>query len=75
MDAIELIRSNRGLPAKITRGLGLRSSGTVSQWKAVPAQHVLDVERITGIDRHVLRPDLYPAPAATPASVSEERVG
>jgi DNA-binding transcriptional regulator YdaS (Cro superfamily) len=27
----------------------------------VPVARVLDVERITGITRHELRPDIYPA--------------
>jgi DNA-binding transcriptional regulator YdaS (Cro superfamily) len=35
---------------------------TAMRWeqKRVPAERVLDVERITGISRHELRPDLYP---------------
>lgn len=37
----------------------------VSQWDDVPPLRVLDVERISGISRHVLRPDLYP-PEARP---------
>ncbi len=41
--------------------LGL-SRGAVSQWKRVPAERVLDVEKITGVPRHLLRPDLYPHP-------------
>ena len=38
---------------------------TVLRWEEgrVPAERVLEVERVTGIDRHELRPDLYPAPA------------
>ena len=38
--------------------------GTVSAWATrnrIPAERVLDVERATGIPRHELRPDLYPA--------------
>jgi DNA-binding transcriptional regulator YdaS (Cro superfamily) len=35
----------------------------ISQWKQVPAERVLDVERITGVPRHELRPDIYPAPS------------
>lgn len=31
----------------------------VYQWDRVPPQHVLDVERITGVSRHELRPDLF----------------
>jgi DNA-binding transcriptional regulator YdaS (Cro superfamily) len=34
----------------------------ISQWERVPPLRVLDVERHTGIPRHELRPDLYPAP-------------
>lgn len=35
----------------------------VSQWPRVPAERVVEVERITGIPREELRPDLYrPAP-------------
>lgn len=32
----------------------------ISQWSKVPAMRVLLVERITGVSRHELRPDLYP---------------
>ena len=35
----------------------------VSQWDEVPPLRVLDVERISGVPRHALRPDLYPAEA------------
>ena len=36
----------------------------ISQWrKGVPPLRVLDVERVTGISRHELRPDIFgPAP-------------
>lgn len=34
----------------------------------VPAEHVPDVERATGISRHQLRPDLYRAPPAEAAA-------
>jgi len=35
----------------------------VSQWDRVPPLRVLDVERISGVPRHELRPDIYPPPA------------
>ncbi len=35
------------------------SPAAVSQWKLVPVQRVLAVEKLTGISRHKLRPDLY----------------
>jgi DNA-binding transcriptional regulator YdaS (Cro superfamily) len=33
----------------------------VCQWAQVPARHVLTVERVSGVPRQRLRPDLYPA--------------
>lgn len=42
---------------------------TVTRWSRgrVPAERVLDIERATGIPRHELRPDLYPAPSTEAA--------
>jgi len=38
------------------------TQGAVSQWmnKRVPAERVLEFEKLTGIPRHELRPDIYP---------------
>ena len=49
-------------PGKLGAAVGV-SSQAISQWKQVPAQRVLLVERVTGVPRHMLRPDLYPPPA------------
>lgn len=41
------------------------SDGTVGAWKSrgqIPARRAIDVEKATGIPRHRIRPDLYPAP-------------
>jgi len=42
-----------------------RSQPTVWKWlqssKRLPAEHVLAVEAASGISRHLLRPDIYPA--------------
>lgn len=35
------------------------SPQAISQWDKVPARRVLEVEEITGISRHVLRPDVF----------------
>lgn len=47
----------------LAKALGV-TPGAVWQWsqKRVPAERVLEVERITGIPRHEMRPDLYPPP-------------
>lgn len=36
------------------------STSAVWQWRRVPAERVIEVEKFTGIPRHELRPDLYP---------------
>lgn len=35
------------------------SSQAVSKWFRVPAERVLEVERLTGVSRYELRPDVY----------------
>jgi len=44
-------------------------------WKRVPAERVLPIERITGISRHDLRPDLYPWPDDIPRPPVSEAQG
>ncbi len=34
----------------------------ISQWDEVPPLRVLAVESVSGVPRHELRPDIYPAP-------------
>ncbi|MBZ5761546.1 helix-turn-helix domain-containing protein [Rhizobium sp. VS19-DR104.2] len=58
-----------GGPAALAKEIGGLTSQAVSQWKKVPAERVLEVERVTGISRHQLRPDVFGA--ATPAPISE----
>lgn len=48
----------------LARLLGLKSQGTVGHWIAgtvrIPAERAVEVERLTGVSRSELRPDLYP---------------
>lgn len=37
------------------------SRPAVAQWAVCPTLRVLQVEALTGVSRHELRPDLYPA--------------
>ncbi len=49
-----------GLAAAISEATGEKiSPQAVSQWKVVPPARVLVVEKITGVSRHDLRPDIY----------------
>lgn len=60
----------RGRPKGVNTALSemLAASGcdihpsTIGQWKRVPQAHIDDFERIMGIPRHVLRPDVYKPP-------------
>lgn len=45
--------------SELARRLGVKVQ-TIQQWTRIPAERVHDVERVTGIPRHELRPDLYP---------------
>jgi TorA maturation chaperone TorD len=63
----EAIRVAGGVGA-LARKIGI-SQPSVSNWSRVPAERVLSVEAATGIDRAVLRPDLY---LDTPAADLDE---
>lgn len=43
---------------KLGHALGI-SHQTIALWKRVPDKYILRVEKVTGIDREQLRPDLY----------------
>lgn len=53
-----------GGQAALARKLGVGYT-TVYSWadRGLPVGRVLDVERVTGVPRHELRPDIYPPPA------------
>ena len=53
----EAIRAGGGV-GELARRVGI-SQPSVSNWVRVPAERVVAVEVVTGIDRAVLRPDLY----------------
>jgi DNA-binding transcriptional regulator YdaS (Cro superfamily) len=51
---------------KFAASLGVTKQA-VWQWVEVPPLRVLQVERISGVSRHELRPDLYPLDKAARA--------
>ncbi|WP_075216099.1 transcriptional regulator [Mongoliimonas terrestris] len=55
-----------GGASALARALGITPQA-VGQWRRTPTERVLQLERISGVPRTELRPDLYP-PAADPAS-------
>lgn len=60
-EAKKVVGGNTGLARALN---GEITPQAISQWKQVPAERALDVERVTGISRHRLRPDLYPSSGA-----------
>ncbi len=51
---------------QLAKQLGITSEA-VRKWTAgwrVPAERVLEIERLTGVSRHDLRPDIYPRETA-----------
>jgi DNA-binding transcriptional regulator YdaS (Cro superfamily) len=53
--AIERVGGRR----ELARLLGI-SHQAIAHWRRVPAERVLIIERLTGVTRHALRPDIYP---------------
>ena len=58
-DALERAISAAGGIGPLAKELGIKPQA-VSQWDEVPPLRVIAVERVTGVPRHELRPDLYP---------------
>ena len=53
----EAIRAAGGV-GELARQVGI-SQPSVSNWSRIPAERVVSVEAVTGVDRVILRPDLY----------------
>ena len=65
----EAIQAAGGV-SELARRVGI-SQPSVSNWDKIPAERVLVVEAATGIDRKVLRPDLYQEREASARAVDE----
>lgn len=81
-EALEQVVIAAGSQPKLARALGV-SSTAVWKWlqssKRLPAEHVLTAERLYGVSRHDLRPDIYPrdyppAPDAAPVGGVSHRL-
>jgi hypothetical protein len=66
--AAEAVKRDDGLKAVIkaaggieslARALGVNPSA-VAQWTRAPAERLMQIEKLTGVPRNVLRPDLFP---------------
>jgi DNA-binding transcriptional regulator YdaS (Cro superfamily) len=61
-EALKIAKDRAGGPSGLAEKLGGITPQAISQWIRVPATRVIDVERVTGVSRHELRPDIYPPP-------------
>ncbi|WP_299482008.1 YdaS family helix-turn-helix protein [uncultured Roseibium sp.] len=51
-------------PSSLSRKLGGHPTPqAISQWNRVPAERVPEISNVTGVPRHVIRPDLYQVPS------------
>jgi DNA-binding transcriptional regulator YdaS (Cro superfamily) len=64
-EALEQAKKAAGGQGALAKELGI-STQAIGQWSVVPAERVLDVERITKVRRELLRPDIYPTEQSPP---------
>jgi DNA-binding transcriptional regulator YdaS (Cro superfamily) len=56
---IDKAANHLGSLTALAKAMGV-TRNTFYQWQRVPAERVLQIEKLTGISRHEMRPDLYP---------------
>jgi DNA-binding transcriptional regulator YdaS (Cro superfamily) len=56
---LEWLDAERGRRIKLAAALSIVPHA-LSQWQRIPVEHVLKIERYTGVSRHDMRPDIYP---------------
>jgi DNA-binding transcriptional regulator YdaS (Cro superfamily) len=57
-DGLKLAIEAAGGLRKLARLIGV-AHGTINKWNKIPADHIAEIEELTGIARERLRPDLY----------------
>jgi len=65
----QAIRAVGGI-SELARRIGI-SQPSVSNWERIPAERVLAIESATGVDRNILRPDLFGSEPAGGRNVDE----
>lgn len=62
---LKLVIAWAGNSYRLSKKLGI-SSQALSKWWRIPAHQILPLEKLTGIPRERLRPDLYRQPVDQP---------
>lgn len=77
-EALKAAIARAGSQAAMGRLLSV-SQPTVWKWlqstKRLPAEHCLTVEAATGVSKHLLRPDIYPADLSSVSLPAEDASG
>lgn len=66
---VDRVIEKAGGLTRAARALGIMNPSVIANWRTrgrVPAERVLEVERITGIPREQLRPDIFGPPPGEP---------
>jgi len=63
--------SAAGTYSELARMLGV-SRAAVNKWKQVPEARVDEIERLTGVPRYLLRPDLFEHPTRRRAAMLDK---
>lgn len=58
---VDILTDQVGSQVALAKLLGI-SPQAITKWVngRIPAERVLQIERLTGVSRHLLRPDIYP---------------
>lgn len=64
---LELAVAKAGSATILARLIGV-TPAAICYWKTIPVNRVPLVEQVTGIPRHLLRPDFWQAPASSKPS-------
>jgi DNA-binding transcriptional regulator YdaS (Cro superfamily) len=59
--ALDLVLKQVGSRAELARRMGVKPQAITKWRKQIPVKQVLALEKLTGVSRHRLRPDIYPA--------------
>ena len=77
-EALLQIVDAAGSQTKLAKALGVSSTACwkwVQSSKRLPAEYVLKAERLYGVSRHDLRPDIYPRDYPPPQARRKARAG
>lgn len=71
LSPVELVIETLGGPSKAAAAMKIANPSVVLNWRKrgqVPADRVIEVEKLTGVSRHDLRPDVFGAAPAKEAA-------